>query len=190
METHLETHLESNAPAVPSRPALFLGFLEIAAFSFGGAAAWARRILVEERKWLRDEEFTEALTLGQVLPGPNVINLSIYVGDRFHGPLGAILAFSGLMLLPTGLAIGVDVVLVRWGHMSVVQAALAGVGAAAAGLVIATGLKMGKRFRGRPVPILFAALALLAHAVLRLPLPAIVLGLGPVSIAAAWRARR
>jgi len=71
---------------------LFLCFLYMGLVGFGGVLPWARRVLVEQRKWLSSEEFAEALSLGQILPGPNVVNLSIMVGRRFHGAAGAVLA--------------------------------------------------------------------------------------------------
>src|SRR4051812_50177220 len=80
--------------------ALFLAFVEIALSSFGGALAWARRVLVERRGWLGAREFGEMLGLCQALPGPNVVNLSIFLGTRYHGLAGAPVAFGGVILGP------------------------------------------------------------------------------------------
>src|SRR5579883_667798 len=79
---------------------LFLGFLSVSLSGFGGVLPWAHRTLVEERRWMREAEFLDMLSLCQFLPGPNIVNVSIYVGSRYHGPLGAAVAFSGLMLAP------------------------------------------------------------------------------------------
>src|SRR4051812_37059523 len=96
----MDTLLDPQKTPVVTRRALFLCFLTMGLTSFGGVLPWARRMLVEERAWLTNKEFLDALSLGQILPGPNVVNLSIMVGARFHGAVGAVLAFSGLMLAP------------------------------------------------------------------------------------------
>src|SRR5262249_20314811 len=91
---------ESAAPASVGAGELFLGFLKVGLSGFGGVLPFARRMLVEERALLTEREFTELLSLSQFLPGPNVVNLSIIVGNRFHGPLGSLAALFGLMLMP------------------------------------------------------------------------------------------
>ncbi|MBV9076706.1 MAG: chromate transporter, partial [Methylobacteriaceae bacterium] len=78
-------------PAPPPSPAeLFLGFAAISALAFGGVLPWARYMLVEKRRWLTGPEFTDLLSICQLLPGPNIVNVSVAVGGRFHGPRGAI----------------------------------------------------------------------------------------------------
>src|SRR5260370_38542884 len=79
---------------------LFVGFLKVGMSGFGGVMPFARRMLVEERRWLSEREFTEVLSLSQFLPGPNIINVSIIVGSRFAGPAGSLAASLGLMLMP------------------------------------------------------------------------------------------
>jgi chromate transporter len=100
----MDTLDNNKIPLVVTRKALFLCFLYMGLVSFGGVLPCARRALVEERNWLTGDEFADALSLGQILPGPNVVNLSIMVGARFHGAIGALLAFSGLMLAPLAAA--------------------------------------------------------------------------------------
>ena len=78
---------DSPAPS-PSRADLFLTYGKIGLIGFGGINAWARRVLVEEKRWLTEQEYAETLGLGQVLPGPNALNAAIMVGDRFHGAVG------------------------------------------------------------------------------------------------------
>jgi chromate transporter len=174
----------------PSTSRIFWVFLGIAARSFGGAASWARRALVEEQGWLAEEEFATCLSVCQVLPGPNVVNLAVFLGDRWRGPRGALAAFAGLMLVPTVFAIGLELLLLRWLHMQVLQAALLGLGAGAAGLIAELGLKMGKRLVARPVALGIAGLAFLAAGPLQLPMAAVVLALAPPSLALTlWRRR-
>jgi chromate transporter len=165
---------------------LFLGCLEVASHSFGGAAAWARVVLVERRRWLTDAEFTEAWGLAQLVPGPNVINLAVHLGDRARGLPGALAAFSGIILVPTLGVLALDALLMQWIHIAAIHRGLLGLGAAAAGLVWAMGLKMGARYRRAPVPLLLALVAFVAAGPLQAPLPAVVLLVGPPGILWAW----
>src|SRR3954467_852613 len=95
----------ATAPTV-THAQLFLGFLGVALQGFGGVLPWARRVLVERRRWLSDKDFTEILSLGQFLPGPNVVNVAVCIGARFHGATGAVAAYAGLMLAPVAIALG------------------------------------------------------------------------------------
>ncbi|MGG5812032.1 chromate transporter [Falsiroseomonas sp. CW058] len=170
----------------PTLPALVLTYLKIGLIGFGGVNAWARRVIVEEKRWLSDQEYAEVLGLGQVLPGPNALNVAIQLGERWHGGLGALLApvalFGGPLAVLVGLAMLHDV----YGEVPLVKAVLAGVAAAAAGMIIGTALKMTQKLKpSLPVAAVGAA-ALLGAFVARLPLPVIVLGLAPFGIAAAW----
>src|SRR5262245_13392736 len=103
-----------------TRRALFLGFLEIGLSGFGGVLPWARRVLVERRGWLTAQEFTETLSLGHILPGPNIVNVSIAIGKRFHGPIGSMLAFSGLMLVPLLIVLLLGWLYTQYGEMQAV----------------------------------------------------------------------
>src|SRR5665647_1519263 len=87
------------SPAVTTRE-LFVGFLQVGLSGFGGVLPFARRMLVDKRRWLTELEFNEVLSLSQFLPGPNIVNVSIIVGRRFQGPIGALAATLGLMLMP------------------------------------------------------------------------------------------
>lgn len=182
---------EPNPPRpVPSLPDLFLTYGKIGLIGFGGINAWARRVLVEEKRWLTDQEYAETLGLGQVLPGPNALNAAIMVGDRFHGTAGAIAApsamFGGPLVLLAGLAVFYD----AYGDVPTVRAVLAGVAAAAAGMVLGTAAKMTQKLRPPPALLAVGLVALVAAGVFRVPLPVTVLGLAPFGIWAAWRAMR
>jgi chromate transporter len=183
--------LPKASTAPPTLSQLYLGFAQIALSAFGGALPWARRILVEDRGWLDGEDFTDTLALCQFLPGPNVVNLSIVVGSRFHGPIGALTAFTGLMGLPVAMAIGLGALYARYGGLPVLGQVFAALGAAAAGLVITTAAKMAAPVLAkRPLtaaPIIAAGFVLVA--LLRWPLPLVLAILAPVSIGLAWRLR-
>jgi chromate transporter len=169
---------------------LFLGFSEIGLSGFGGVLPWARRIIVERRGWLGSEEFTAMLGLCQFLPGPNVVNLAVVVGRRFQGAAGAVVAPLGLLLAPFAIVIILAILYDRFSGVPEVQAMLRGMAAVGAGLIIATGLKMGADLRRRPWALALTALMFVLVAVFRWPLPLAMLALTPVSIAlAAWLSR-
>lgn len=175
--------------------ALFLAFLKMGLSGFGGVLPWARRGLVEERRWLTEQEFAETLSLCQFLPGPNIVNVSIHVGARFQGPLGSLAAVSGLMLAPCAIVIGLGVLYSRYGQIGPVRDAIGGVSAAAAGLVVAMGIKMVKPVLRRPAAIVFCAAAFVAVGLLQWPLVLVLLVLAPLGVAAAfaeaaWERRR
>lgn len=181
------------APRVPprmSRYELFRCFLLMGLFGFGGVLPWARRALVEQRQWLSAEEFAEALSLGQILPGPNVVNLSIMVGARFHGPVGALLGFSGLMLAPLAIVLMLAALYGQYGQLPVVQHAMRGTAAAAAGLVVAMGYNMVRRQPRVARKASVTAAAFAGSGLLALPLLWVLAALAPLSILLAWRGRK
>lgn len=187
-----------NEPATTARPAtevgagaLFLGFLKIGLLGFGGVAPWARHVIVEDRAWLTEAEYAAVVGIGQVLPGANTVNAAVMIGDRFAGPVGAAAAVLGLMAMPLAILIALAQVYAAFAAVPLVQAALAGSAAAAAGLVVGTGLKMAWRLKPSPGAVAAGLLALAAVALLHWPLVVVLLVLGPLSVGvAALEARR
>src|SRR5262249_62285275 len=90
---------------VPTTTDLFLGFFQIAISGFGGVLAWARRVIVQERKWMTADEFNELFALCQFLPGPNIVNFSLIYGSRVRGAARAAAAGLGLLGPPTALVL-------------------------------------------------------------------------------------
>lgn len=174
----------------PSRRALFLGFLIVGMQGFGGVLPFARRMLVEQRRWLTEREFIEVLSLSQFLPGPNIVNVSIIVGSRFRGLSGSVAASLGLMLMPFLIVLALAAVYAQFAAIEAVRGATNGVSAAATGLVIAVGIKMAHPLKGVAWQIAMAALTFVAIALLRIPLLWALAMLAPVSIAIAWRMQR
>ncbi len=174
--------LGADRPCPRSRTDLFVSFTLLALQGFGGVLAVVQREIVERKQWLTREEFLEDWAVAQVLPGPNVVNLSLMIGGRHFGLTGALSALAGL-LLATAYAGVAD-------HPTA-QAALRGMGAVVAGLIIATGLKLIPALRTNPlgyVPgLAWALLCFVAVAMLRLPLAAVLLGMGGLSSVWAWR---
>jgi chromate transporter len=174
---------------IPGPAELFTGYLKIGLFGFGGVAAWARRVIVEERRWLTERDYAEVLGLGQVLPGPNVGNAAVMIGRRFHGLSGALLATAGLYCAPLLILVLLCLFYDRYGQLPAVAPVMAGIAAGAAGMVIGTAFKMAGKLKLRPEAVAILLLAALGAAWLGLPLPVIVLVLGPISIALSlWQA--
>ena len=166
---------------------LFLIFSQITLSGFGGAMFWARRRLVEQKRWLTDREFVEFLTLGQLLPGPPGLNLTLLVGYRFGGWAGAMAAVGGFVGWPFLVVIGMGVVYQYYGALPVVQRALTGMSVVAAGLIFATFVKVVKVLPRRWLPVLFAILAFVGVGVLRWPLLWVIGALAPAALFAAWK---
>ncbi len=167
--------------------ALFLTFSRITLSSFGGALFWTRRGLVERQRWLSEREFVELLTIGQLLPGPNVLNLTVMVGYRLAGWTGAAASVAGYLGWPCLVVIGMGVLYQQYGNLPQVQQALAGMSKVAAGLLLATVIKLAMVLPRRWRPWLFGALAFVGVGVLRWPLVWVMAGLAPLAVFLAWR---
>jgi chromate transporter len=165
--------------------ALFLAFLKVSMYGFGGPIVWARRILVVERHWLSDSEFADILSFCQFLPGPNVVSITVCIGAKFRGAAGALAALAGFILLPWTVGFALGLMFLSYAQTALLQGVLRGVAAAAAGLIIATGIRLLLPHRHRPVALAFAALAFVGLAVAKFPLLTVVVGLVPLSIAMA-----
>ncbi|MDB5369512.1 MAG: multidrug efflux transporter protein, partial [Roseomonas sp.] len=174
----------------PTCAALFLGFLGLGLMGFGGVLPMARRMLVERRRWLSGEAFTELLGLCQFLPGGNIINLSVAVGLEFRGAGGALSALLGLIAGPTAVVIGLGMIYDRFRTDPHLEHFFAGLAAAAAGMLVATALKMLAPLRRKPVALAIVALCFLAIAVLRLPLLPSMMVLAPLSVLGVWATQR
>lgn len=184
---HNLTSLDSAAGPRPTLREIFSGFLGLGLISFGGALPLARRALVEQRRWLNAEDFTDLLGLCQFLPGGNVINLSVAVGMRFRGIPGALAGLLGLIAGPSLVVIGLGVLYERTQDDPHVRHLFAGLAAAAAGLLISMAVKIVLPLRNKPMAALIAALGFVAIAIMRLPLLPTMLVLTPLSIYVASR---
>lgn len=160
---------------------LFRGFLILGLTGFGGVLPLARRMIVDERKWLTPVEFTEMLGLCQFLPGGNIINISAALGARFHGVRGAAAALIGLVAAPTAIVIALVTIYARYQSDLHVVHMFAGLAAAAAGLLVAMAFQMARPLWGRPLPIVFAVTCFGAIVVFHLPLIPTLFVLAPLS---------
>jgi chromate transporter len=175
----------------PRSPAdLFVTFTLLALQGFGGVLAVAQRVLCEQKRWLTREQFVEILAVGQVLPGPNICNVSLMVGDRFFGWRGAFAALAGMLAVPAVLVLLLTAAYAEFAYLPAVTGALKGMGAVSAGLICGTALRLVGAMRanpmGVPVCILLGVATFVAVALLRWPLVWVLLGLGVAGWMFAW----
>lgn len=172
----------------PTPGALFVAFAGVSIFSFGGVLAWARRMLVDDKHWMTPEEFNDILALCQFLPGPNIVNVCAVFGMRVGGIRGALACLTGLLGPSVAMMIAAGMLYRAFGALPELRGVLAGLAAAAAGMIIATTVQIATPLvRGRVSPAHGVALAaFLAVGVLRLSLPLVLVVLVPVSIGFAW----
>ncbi len=165
-------------------------FNKMALQGFGGVLAVTNHTLVEREQWLTPTQYVELLSISQVLPGPNVVNLSLIIGDRFFGWRGAAAALLGMLAAPLVIVLLLAAAYAGLSQHAAAAGALRGMGAVAAGLVLGMALKLLPSLRGNPMgPVACAVLALssaLVMAVLRWPMALVVLGLGGVACGFAW----
>ena len=170
---------------------LFWSFTWLALQGFGGVLAVVQRELVEKKRWLTREEFLEDWAVAQILPGPNVVNLSLMIGERYFGLRGALAALAGMLAFPLLIVLALAAVFAGISETSGAQGTLRGMGAVAAGLITATGLKligaMKKNAMGIFICWAFVAVTFVAIALLRMPLAWVLLGLGTLACGWAYR---
>ena len=170
---------------------LFLSFTVLALQGFGGVLAVVQRELVEKKRWMTREEFVEEWAVAQIMPGPNVINLAIMLGARYYGLRGSLVALAGMVTFPLLVVLALALVYAEFSSNPQVAGALRGMGAVAAGLITATGLKLLPALRknalGVPLAALFGVLVFIAVAWLKLPLVGVLLVLGGIACVLAYR---
>jgi chromate transporter len=174
------------APKVPLT-SLFAVFFRLGLVSFGGGmSAWLYRETVEVRRWVSRDVFLAGFALGQVLPGVNSTNVTIYIGQRLRGAAGAAAALAGLL---SGPFVAVLAAGAAWHSLDEIPgfaAAMAGVAAVAVGMLLRLGVVLARRVPASPIPMAVMAATFVAVGILKWPLIAVVPVLAPISIAAAW----
>jgi chromate transporter len=177
-----------NAPRSPGE--LFIAFTSLALQGFGGVLPVAQRELVDKRAWLTREEFAQTLSIGQVLPGPNVVNMALMIGDRFFGWRGAFAALAGMLAAPLLIVLTLATLYTQIATTPMAAGAIRGMGAVAAGLIFAMAVKLAPTLKKNPLPPALCGAAMLATWALvgglRVPLAWVVLGLGGAMVAFAW----
>jgi chromate transporter len=181
----------SQHPGPQSLTDLFLSFTWLALQGFGGVLAVVQRELVERKRWLTQEEFMEDWAVAQIMPGPNVVNLSMMIGHRYFGLPGALTALAGMLAIPLLVVLALATLYGQFAGNPSLAAALRGMAAVAAGMIGATGLKMAASLRRHPLPwpvsVILVVAGIVAIAVLRLPLLPILLVVGGLGCVITYR---
>ena len=178
-------------PRPESLTDLFVSFTLLALQGFGGVLAVVQRELVENKRWLTRDEFIEDWSVAQIMPGPNVINLALIVGSRYFGLKGAVVGVAGMLLVPLALVLTLGLIYTQFAKHPGVAGALRGMGAVAAGLILATGFKLISALQTNVLGWRWCAVlglaCLIGIVVFRLPLAYVLFGLGGVAFTLAYR---
>jgi chromate transporter len=170
---------------------LFVSFTLLALQGFGGVLAIVQREIVEKKRWMSREEFVEEWAVAQIMPGPNVVNLSLMIGSRYFGFKGAMAALAGMLAAPLVIVLLLALLYAQFAGHPGVQGALRGMGAVAAGLIAATGLKLFGVLQSNVLGLTLCSglgvLCFIAIALLRWPLAYVLIGLGGLACAVAFK---
>lgn len=186
----------STAPDLKAEPptvlGLFWAFAKMSVAGFGGVLVWARRAIVDQHRWMTQDQFNEAFALCHFLPGPNIVNLSVVFGGKLRGIPGSIAAFTGLIGPPVIVVTTLAALYDRYGEMPALQRTLAGVSCAAVGLFIAVIWRMMMPLLKRREPVALALLvaSFIAVGLVRLPLVWVLLVGIPLSVALTYAVRK
>ncbi|MFM1924758.1 MAG: putative chromate transport protein [Pseudomonadota bacterium] len=165
-----------------SKTDLFVSFTLLALQGFGGVLAVVQRELVEKKRWMTREQFVEDWAVAQIMPGPNVVNLSLMIGGRYFGLAGALAGLAGMLTAPLCVVLILAMAFGGVSDQAWAQGALRGMGAVSAGLIAAVGLKLIAALRfnpmGMPVCLALAAASFVGVGVMRWPLAYVLLGTG------------
>lgn len=179
-----DTAARNLAAEPPGLLELFFAFSKMSLAGFGGVLVWARRAIVEQHRWMTPDEFNEAFALCHLLPGANIVNLSIVFGGRFRGAAGSVAAFLGLLLPPTLIVTTLGILYAHFGDLPGLQRTLNGIACAAVGLFLAVTLRMMGPLikRKNPVEIGLMAVVFVAVGLMRAPLVVVLAIALPLSI--------
>ena len=170
-----------------SHKTLFAGFFQAGITGFGGILPVARRLIVDERKWLTQTAFNDLFSLCQFMPGANIVNFAFAFGARHRGLSGAAVSVLGLLSAPVCIVMVLGAAYARYGQLAEARHGLAGLAAAAAGLVLGTALKIATPIFARQTNILIAVAVFALVLLLRLSLPLTMAIMLPVALFFAWR---
>lgn len=187
-----------STPTPLNRPAslaeLFVAFTLLALKGYGGLLAMSQRMICDEKRWMTNAKYLDALAVAHVLPGSSLCNLAMIVGNRFFGWRGALVALTGLNALPLAIALVLATLYAQFAPLPAVAGTVRGIGAVSAGIVIGTALRLAPSLRHNamrlPACIAFAATAFAGMALLHWPLMWVLAATGTIACAFAWRCLR
>jgi chromate transporter len=173
----------NNNPPAPTCPEIFRAFFRIGVTSFGGGlVAYLRDEIVTKKNWMTPDDFLAALEIGQTLPGLNSVNVAIIAGRRLAGARGAIAAATGLVIPGVVILVILGLLYVRFRDNRDVAAALAGIAAAAVGLLLQVTLKIGAKQFLNPLDLAFVLLTFVLVGLYHVSLPVALFLIAPFAI--------
>jgi chromate transporter len=183
---------DSDAPVRPVGLFQLLGtFVRLGAMTFGGSVqSWVHREVVERLGWIDNKAFLSGLTVAQVLPGANPVNIALYVGLKLRGGIGAAVAVVGMVVPAFCVILCLGYFYRSYGHIAAVHFVLAGLAASGVGATLTMGIKVARRLPRNLMTGLIAVTVFLVVGVLRWPMIPVVIVAVPVSIALAFFGNR
>jgi chromate transporter len=177
-------------PAV-GLPQLLGTFVRLGAMTFGGSVqSWVHREVVERRGWIDNKAFLSGLTVAQVLPGANPVNIALYVGLKLRGGVGAATAVVGMVVPAFCVILCLGYLYRGYGHLAVVHFVLAGLAASGVGATLTMGIKVARRLPRNMITALITLSVFFVVGVLRWPMIPVVAVAIPTSIALAFFANK
>jgi chromate transporter len=178
---------ERSQPALVPLLALFRTFLRLGTMTFGGSVpSWVHREVVERLGWLDNKSFLSGLTVAQVLPGANPVNIALYVGLQLRGGIGAAIAVLGMLVPSFAVILCLGYFYRSFGHLMVVHFVLTGLAASGVGATLTMGIKVAKRLPKDWMAPLIAAVVFVVVGLLRWPMVPVVAVMVPLSIVWAY----
>lgn len=158
---------------------LFLTFLKIGAFTFGGGYAMIPLIqkeIVEKRKWITDDDILEILAIAESTPGPIAINAATFVGFRICGVVGALFATLGVVIPSFFIILGISFILKEFQSIKAVQYAFNGIRAGVLALIIKALWSMYKQCPKNIIAYIIMAAAFVLTAFLNVDVLIVIIG--------------
>jgi len=194
------SQLSDAVPAAPSAPLassgsnrvslldLFVCFIKVGVTSFGGSTqAWIFRAVVEERRWLTETDFLAGVTIAQILPGANPVNLSLYVGQRLRGALGGLVATLGMVAPAICIVLLAGALYARFSAYPLTHSLLIGIATVGLGATLAAGAKVARKLERRGAIVLIGLATFVGVGVMHWSMVPVVLVLAPLSMFLAAR---
>ncbi len=144
---------------------LFLTFLKIGAFTFGGGYAMIALLeaeFVTKRKWIDKEEFLDIVAIAESTPGPIAINAATYIGYKNEGLLGSAVATLGVVIPSFCIIYAISLFFDAFLSLTYVAYAFRGIQVCVVWLILSAGLKMLKSVKRTPLNIAILALTILS----------------------------
>lgn len=170
-----------NVPRLPSVTRIFLVFLKIGTFAFGGVysmLAFFERELVQKRRWMTHDDYIESIAIGQITPGAPIVNTGICIGYRLRKMRGALASTAGQIFTGTIVAILLAVFYMKIKEHPLLRSAMKGIGAAVVGLLLSIIFTMSKKVLSDYKTLLVAVAAFILLALFRLSPIMIILTAG------------